>query len=124
VYEWFQKTLVIIAGVSSFNQALTFNLFDSPSGKQQLLRFLQAADLGIAGIDLKREALPTGAGGGMFMGQGFIEQKPGKCYAEPYPGTFAHQADDDEPITFDISQESSGTQILFHSAGRVAQCPY
>jgi len=58
VYEWFQKTLVIIAGVSSFNQALTFNLFDSPSGKQQLLRFLQAADLGIAGIDLKREAYP------------------------------------------------------------------
>jgi len=32
--------------------------------------------------------------------------------------TFAHQADDDEPITFDISQESSGTQYYFIAPAR------
>ena len=118
VYEWFQKTLVVVVGITAFNQGLTFGLFDAPNGKQKLLRFLQEADLGIAGIDLIRETLPTGAaGGGVFLGQGFIEQKPGNVPPNLIRITVSHQTDGNDAIGFDFSDESSGTQILFNSAG-------
>jgi len=118
VFEWFQKTLVVIVGVTAFNQALTLGLCDSLNGKQQLLRFLQEADLGIDGIDLKRESLPTGAGGALFLGQqGIIEQKAGNVTPSVVRVTFSHHTDENESVGFDISDESSGTQILFHSAG-------
>src|SRR3989304_5409197 len=60
VFDWFKKRLVVIAGSTKFNVGLTVKLLDQPKGKDVLLPFLHAADLGIAGVEIKREALLPG----------------------------------------------------------------
>ena len=76
VFEWFQKRLMVIVGVTTMNAILTLQLLDKPDGKETLLPFLREADLGISGIELKREAMP--AGPGLIVGLPIIEQKPGR----------------------------------------------
>jgi uncharacterized protein len=81
VFEWFQKRLVVIVGVTTLNPVLTLQLLRRPNGKEQLLPFLQEADLGIADIEVKREPIPSNAI--LFQPSPIIEQRPGD--STPYP---------------------------------------
>jgi hypothetical protein len=58
VYEWFQKRLVVVTGITTLNAGLTLKLL----GKARLLPFLQDADLGISDIKITKERLPLGGG--------------------------------------------------------------
>jgi AAA15 family ATPase/GTPase len=115
VFEWFQKRLVIITGVTTMNAALTLQLLGKPDGKDQLLPFLQKADLSIAGIDVKREIIP-GTGAVMLSGSPIIEQRPGGA-RNVVKITLEHFADDKDLVGLDLSEESAGTQALFRTAG-------
>lgn len=117
VFEWFQKRLVVIVGVTTLNPVLTLQLLDKPDGKEKLLPFLREADLGIAGIEIKREAMPAGAGTMMIVGSPIIEQKAGSPTPTVVKVTFSHLGNDKEPVGLDLNEESAGTQILFRSAG-------
>jgi uncharacterized protein len=118
VYEWFQKRLVVIAGDASLNPALTLKLLDRPGGKEKLLPFLREADAGITGIDIRREALPAGAGAMMIIGSPYMEQQvPGQPAPNLLKITLSHAAGARDEIGLDISEESAGTQVLFRSAG-------
>jgi hypothetical protein len=117
VYEWFQKRLVVIVGQSTMNQSLTIQLLDRPGGKEKLLPFLREADLGIADVKIKREAMPQGVGAMMLLGSAFIEQSPGGAAPNLVTVTFSHVGDDGREVPLDFIDESAGTQVLFRDAG-------
>src|ERR1700679_344935 len=77
VFEWFQKRLVVITGFASLNPTLTIKLLESPEGTAKVLPFLREADLGITGIDFKREPMAIQPGTIMIGGAPIIEQMPG-----------------------------------------------
>jgi hypothetical protein len=117
VFEWFQSRLVVIAGEVQLNETLTYRLLDEPNGKERLLPFLKEADLGITDLTAERENIPSG---GMFLSlgeQAMLDARPGVA-----PGvlkvTLSHQSEDpDSPVGLNFEDESSGTQILFKTAG-------
>lgn len=119
VFQWFQKKLVLIfgneIGLPQLNPTLTYQLLEQSEGKQKLLRFVQAADLGID--DLAIQKVPIAP----------IMAVEANLVREPQPAspvttliriTSFHKAGDTgAPIPLDLGEESKGTQILFHSAG-------
>lgn len=119
IFTWFQQKLAVVipgAGVS-LNSGITFNLFADSEGKSLVLRFLHAADVGIDDINVKRQQMsapnmaqaPTPMEGQVIIGPSGLEAVSVKA---------THKAlDTGEPITFDITEESDGTQKLFQSAG-------
>jgi AAA15 family ATPase/GTPase len=117
VFEWFQKRLVIITGFASLNPTLTIKLLESPEGKAKVLPFLQEADLGITGIEFKREPMAIQPGTIMIGGAPIIEQMPGSRAPNLLKIKLAHAGEGDEQIGMDLSDESAGTQVLFRSAG-------
>jgi uncharacterized protein len=133
VSAWFQKRLVFIPGITSFNGALTLNLLNLPDGKSNLLPFVREADPGIADVEVQRESLPF-PGMRMHPGRPAITSimiqgsvLPGPMLLDQSsPGqppsivkvSFAHNSfDGDAAVSIDLSQESSGTQALFMMAG-------
>ena len=118
VFEWFQKRLVVIVGVTTMNPTLTFNILKEAHGKGKLLPFLKEADLGIADLSIKRESVPSGGvifGGGANM---LFEQLPGQLTPNLMKVTMSHwDAEKKEQIELDFADESHGTQTLFRTAG-------
>ena len=117
VFEWFQRRLVAIVGNVSLNAGLTVRLLDSPDGKKRLLPFLREADSGIADVEIKREPIAGGAAVMFHAGVPIIEQSSAGSHPQLVRVSFSHPTDSDGNITFDISEESNGTQALFRSAG-------
>jgi AAA15 family ATPase/GTPase len=117
VFEWFQKRLVVITGFTSLNPTLTLKLLESPEGKAKVLPFLREADLGITGIDFKREPMAVQPGTIVIGGAPIIEQVPGNPIPNLLKITLAHTGEGNEQIGLDLSDESAGTQVLFRSAG-------
>jgi AAA15 family ATPase/GTPase len=117
VFEWFQKRLVVIAGATAMNPTLTLQTLARPDGQARVLPFLREADLGISGVDVKTEPLPTGAGPLMIVGSPLIVQQPGLNTPNVVRVTLSHASDTEESGRLDISEESAGTQVLFRSAG-------
>lgn len=119
VFQWFQKKLVLIfgneAGLPQLNPTLTFQLLEQSDGKKKLLRFVQAADLGID--DLAIQKVPMGPS---MAVEGNLVREPQP--ASPVPTfvriTSFHKSDDTgASIALDLGEESKGTQIFVNSAG-------
>ena len=118
VYEWFQKRLVVITGITTLNAALTLKLLAEPDGKARLLPFLQEADLGITDIKITKELLPVG--GGYVPGPNqILEHDPSTNTYRLVKVTLSHPMVDEKgkQIGLDLSEESNGTQVLFRNAG-------
>lgn len=115
VFDWFQKRLIVIVGETRLNESLTFKLLDQPNGKERLLPFLQEADLGIADLKIEREAVGAG---NLILGKAGSMLDQGGGVPNIVSVRLAHQSDDpDEPVHLTFDEESSGTQILFKTAG-------
>lgn len=116
VFDWFHTKLVVIVGDVILNQSLTLKMLGEPGGKERVLPFLREADLGIADFQVKKEPIP--ARGGLVVGKSpMIEHSPQNNLANVITVTMSHIADGKEPISFDFSEESAGTQTLFKTAG-------
>jgi len=115
VFEWFQKRLVILVGITTMNPVLTLQLLDEPDGKKHLLPFLHEADLHITNLDMRREAVPPGAR--ILPGPAIIEQLPSGGANMLTITLFHHSIDGSKDIGLGLEDESSGTQVLFRSAG-------
>jgi len=116
VFDWFQKKLVVIVGEINFNQSLSLKLWDQPEGKENLLSFLKEADIGIVDINIEKQPVPSGAL--VMVGEPMLERKKGSQAATIAKVVLSHMSDDPKsPVQFDFEEESSGTKILFKSAG-------
>jgi uncharacterized protein len=116
VFDWFQKTLVIVTGQTTLNQSLSLQVWDQPNGKERLLPFLKEADLGIVDLRIEKKALPEG-GGVVVHGQPILQPRVGQP-PDLVSITLSHASEDPKnPVAFDIEDESSGTKILFLTAG-------
>ena len=116
VFNWFQHRLVVVAGAAQFNPRLTFELFDAPDGKQRLMNFIQATDLGIDDIAIKRESVPAGfitAPGIPIMAPGANANSPEFLRMQ----TLHKVAGSKESATLELSEESTGTSKLINAAG-------
>ena len=118
VFDWFQKKLVVVVGAMTLNESLSLRLWDEPDGKERLLPFLKEADLGIVDVQIEKQPLPLG--GGIIVGTNpaMLVQRPGSPTPDIMKVILAHASDDPKnPVGFDFTEESSGTQILFKTAG-------
>jgi uncharacterized protein len=116
VFDWFQKKLVIVTGASTLNQSLSLQVWDQPDGKSRLLPFLKEADLGIVDISIEKKPLPV-SGGAVVVGPGLMQPRAG-LPPDIVQVKLSHASDDPQnPVVFDLDDESSGTKILFLTAG-------
>ncbi|MEK7856639.1 MAG: ATP-binding protein, partial [Acidobacteriota bacterium] len=116
IFNWFQKRLSVIAASTQLNPGLTFELFNKPGGKDQLINFIQIADLGIDDIAVKRDSIPAG-----------LVVTPGVQIMAPGPGAKAPEflrmqtlhkiAGSKEFATLELAEESNGTIKLISAAG-------
>jgi hypothetical protein len=117
VFDWFQRKLVVVAGATGMNQALTLKLLSEEDGKERLLPFLRVADPGISDLEIQREPLAAGM---IAMGPGImLEKQPGAAVPSAVRVTFSHQGGDSDspPLALKLDEESGGAQMLFSSAG-------
>lgn len=119
VFQWFQKKLVLVFGIEmgepQLNPFLTYQLLEQPDGKQKLLKFVHAADLGIDGLSLQRQPMAPVA-----LAEGNVLREPAPASAVPSViriTTFHKAGDTGASIPLDFGEESKGTRILFNSAG-------
>lgn len=116
IFHWFQQRLVVIVANSQFNSMLTFGLLSNPEGESKLMKFIQAADLGVDKVTVKREHLPAGivaVPGIPIMGN--ANGGPGP---EVHRFQFLHKVlGSSELVALEGGDESTGTQKFMQAAG-------
>ena len=118
-FQWFQKKLVLVfsneAGLPQLNPVLTYKLLEQSEGKEKLLRFVRAADLGIDDLTIQKVSLAPGTVVDANVAREPQDESPAPTLVRI---TSFHKADGTgTPIPLDLGEESKGTQIIFHSAG-------
>jgi len=113
VFNWFQNKLEVILPGREIDPMFSMDQCVSNEGKQGVLAFMGAADTGIVGVELHKlqfthEKLPA------EMPQPLKDQivKDGVRTVR-----FQHRTDTGELHSFDLADESDGTQKLFTYAG-------
>jgi hypothetical protein len=113
VFHWFQNKLALILPGNEINLQFSIDQCANDEGKQQVMEFMAAADLGIAGVELKKltlsaEMLPP------EMPQPVRDQilRDGISVVH-----FQHRTKSGENVSFPIHEESSGTQKFFAYVG-------
>ncbi len=116
-FGWFQQTLAVILPGDPINLEFSINQCGSEEGKKRLMEFMNSADMGIADIEVKRapfspEMIPSN------MPQELKDMvMRGLSGKDMNTIRFQHRDDKNEPVYFDISEESDGTQKFFAFAG-------
>lgn len=119
IFNWFQEKLIIVLPGVELNPYLTFDLATKEAGKSIIMQFLNAADLGISDILVKREPfnpqLQSAQQSPIIQGQVFVT-RPGTF--EAISARMLHQEVDSKAfVDWDYSEESNGTQKFFRSVG-------
>lgn len=116
IFHWFQQRLVIIVANSQFNPMWTFGLLNNPDGQEKLMKFIEAADLGIDKVTVKREQLPAGIvpiAGIPIMGSANGGQGP-----DVHRFQFLHKVlGSKELVPLEAGDESTGTNKFMQAAG-------
>lgn len=115
VFNWFQKSLFTLSSEPDMSPAFTARLCESNTEKDRLMKFMQAADLNIQDIELKKKKfteaeLPDDMPKAIktkFVDKEFFTIK------------FLHKSSDDQASVFldFFEDESEGTQKFFALAG-------
>jgi len=119
VYHWFARKLQVITAGTVFSPGYTAHLCEkSDEKRQKILEFLQSADLGIAGIKIKKQIfsaddfpfeLPA------QVSEKLKEQLDGKPFLKPM---FLHEVLGQEAMAeLGLEEESTGSQNLFAMIG-------
>ena len=117
VFNWFQQKLAVILPVGDMNLQFSIEQCTSEDGKKQVMEFMNSADISITGIELKKipfspDILPTNMS--QEIKEHLIRDFQSK---EMTTVRFLHKTDNKDIVSFDISDESGGTQKLFAFAG-------
>jgi len=116
VFHWFQQRLVVVVANSFFNTGITYGLAENSEGKNKLMKFIRAADLGIDDIAVTRQELPAGmvpVPGIPIMGNANGAGGPQFIRLQ----TLHKVVGDKELATLELGDESAGTQKFLKSAG-------
>ncbi len=117
VFNWFQRKLAVVLPGEDINLKFSIDQCESEAGKKQIMEFMNAADISIEGLEVKKmpfaaEMLPSDIPQGIK--EQVIRDMQGK---EMVTVRFQHQTDSGQSVSFDLSDESGGTQKLFTLAG-------
>ena len=119
IFNWFQENLIVVVPGVELNPYLTFDLAAKEDGKSIIMQFLNAADLGISDILVKREPFNPNPlatqQSPIVRGQVFVTS-PGTLEAIS-ARTFHKEVDGKAFVDWDYTEESNGTQKFFRSVG-------
>jgi AAA15 family ATPase/GTPase len=120
VFGWFQEKLAVILPGGQINLQLSIDQCASKEGTQRIMAFMNSADIGISGIEVKKipippmkpEMLPP------EMPLPIKEQVLRDMQEQAIPDIrFLHKTNAGESVSFQFSDESDGTRKLFAFAG-------
>lgn len=120
VFSWFQNKLVTILPSAQIMLNLSLDQCTSEEGILRIMEFMNSADIGIAGIEIKKipmpplksEMLP------LDMPQPIREKVLLEMQGKELPDIqFLHKTDTGVSVSFRLSDESDGTRRLFAFAG-------
>jgi AAA15 family ATPase/GTPase len=116
VFDWFNNTLRM-AQVPGWNPGYTSTLCETAASKARVMDFLQAADIAIDDVSVEKEefspeSLPAKMPDALkeLVAAELKDKKLASIQT-------THLDDDGQPVVFDLSEESDGTQKLFAFAG-------
>lgn len=117
VFNWFQNNLTTVLPSDQINLNLSLNQCESEEGCRRIMEFLNSADIGIAGIEIKKipfkpEMLSPDIP--QKIRDTFLLEMKGKDLPDIH---FVHKTNTGESVPFRFSDESDGTQRLFAFAG-------
>jgi AAA15 family ATPase/GTPase len=120
LFLWFVNKLAVVNLTQTMNWGLTVQSMQDPVQRQLLNQIVRAGDVGIAELELKEEDLPTAPPGiqlqfqiraGAVLAQSDSKLKQLRIMA------LHRQIDSDSLVSFEINDESDGTQKLLQYAG-------
>ena len=120
VFVWFQEKLAAILPGAQINLQLSMDQCTSAEGKDRIMAFLNSADIGISGIEIKKIPLPPMKPEMLppDMPQPLKEQVLRDMQGKEIPDIhFLHKTNTGESVPFQFSDESDGTKKLFAFAG-------
>lgn len=119
VFNWFQQKLTVILPGETINLQLTIDKCSSDEGKNQVMEFMNSADISIHGIDIEWKKIPVPPE--MLPLDFPPEVKEAMVRVLQEKGVplvrFQHRDNNNQPVFFHISEESDGTQKLFAFSG-------
>lgn len=116
VFNWFVNKLVVIGSNAQISPFYTMERIKNGLDKQQIIEFLQAADLGISDVQIKMQKAQQV----QFRLESGLAAIENKQETDIPIATLFHQGKGkDNFIGFDLNEESHGTQKLFAFAGPV-----
>jgi len=116
VYRWFSEVLHVV-GFDNWNEGFSTKLFEEEKTRDEILNFLEMADVGIQGLELEEnkftaENLPEEMP--KALKEEFLTQLKGKTVVEVKT---IHETNQEQTVLFDMEDESDGTQKIFTLAG-------
>lgn len=126
VFTWFtQKLIVLLPGSGvNFNPLLSLNLLREESGKEKIMQYMRAADIGIDRLELLEEDMPSKPSTALLPGGLRVRLEIGNPVgaASPAPKQLRVRAwhkrtDSGKEVPLDLGDESDGTRKLFEFAG-------
>lgn len=117
VFGWFQQKLAVILPGDPINLQFSIDQCGTDEGRTRIMDFMNSADLGIVGIKIKKtlfsqEMLPRN------VPQEWRDRITKDLSGKDIPSIlFQHLDNRNEPVYFDLVDESDGTIKLFAFAG-------
>ena len=118
VFTWFQKKLNYILSMNHLGNGQTSSFCQDLEGKNKVLAFMNAAGIGVKDLTVEKKPFP------LEMLSNFTDEYKQKLLklvesSNSFETKLLYQSNDEkELITFDLDEESDGTQALFAFAAR------
>lgn len=120
VFSWFQNKLATILPGAPINLKFSIDQCASEEGTLRIMDFMNSADIGISGIEVKKIPIPPMKSEMLppDMPQPIKEKILLEMQGKELPDIqFLHKMDTGESVPFRFSDESDGTKRLFAFAG-------
>jgi uncharacterized protein len=124
VFSWITQKLIVLVANVRINPGLSLELLRQDKGREDIMRFMRAADLGIDRLELREEdLLPQPLAGPLPPGAMRVHFEVGLAPSAPPAAkqlrvlAWHKTTDSDNEVPLDMGDESDGTQKLFEFTG-------
>lgn len=122
-FAWVTQKLIVLTTGIDWNPFLSLELLRQETGKEQIMSYMRAADIGIDRLELIEEDMPASSSRELSPGirinfeVGVEQGAPPRSPKLFRVRTWHKQTDSSEDIPLDIQDESDGTKKLFEFSG-------